>query len=112
MRYLNNKDLFKVMRIVRKSKIKEKLLGLELPKDEEGNVLLSDDEFGLMIMFEVIEGVPDAEKEVFELLADVAGVKVEEIENDEFELLPEVIDHLKNQKKLVAFLKQAFNSMN
>lgn len=100
------------MRIVRKTKIKEKILALELPRDEEGNLAISEDEYGVMLILEVIDGAPDAEKEIFELLAGIAGVEVEEMENDEFEILPNVIEHLKKQKKLVTFLKQAFNSMN
>ncbi|WP_373894464.1 hypothetical protein [Virgibacillus sp. CBA3643] len=108
MRYLNNKDLFKIMRIVRKADIKDKLLNMKLPRDEEGNLSVSENEYGLMMILEVLEGAPEVEKEVFEFLADIANVKTEEIENDEFELLPQIIDHLKNQKKLISFLEQAF----
>lgn len=112
MRNLNNKDLFKLMRIMRKADIKNKLVGMELPKDENGNLKLSEEQFGTMMIFEVIESAPDAEKDIFEFLADVGGVDVKEIENDEFDLLPKIIEHLKNQKKLISFLEQAFKSMN
>lgn len=111
MRYLNNKDLFKVMRIVRKAKIKEKLLKMDLPRDEEGNLTISENEYGIMMILEVIEGVPDVEKDLFELLASVAGVEVKDIEEDEFELLPKIIEHLKGQEKLANFLQQAFKSV-
>lgn len=106
MRNLNNKDLFKVMRIMRKANIKEEFINMELPDD------LNEDQFGTMMIFQVIESAPQAEKEIFEFLADVGGVSVKEIENDEFELLPKIIDHLQTQDKLITFLKQAFKSMN
>lgn len=99
------------MRIVKKAKIKEKLLNLDLPRDKNGEVLIDEKEYGVMLILEAVEGAPDAEKEIFELLASVAGVEVEKIENDEFELLPEIIEHLKKQDKLVTFLKQAFKSV-
>ncbi len=98
------------MKIVRKAKLKDKILKMELPRDEEGNLSLSDDEYGVMMIFEVLEVVPEIETELFELLADVAGVSVEDMQNDEFELLPNVIKHLQKQEKLSAFLKQAFKS--
>lgn len=110
MRYLNNKDLFKIMRIVRKANIKQKLLDMDLPRDENGKLAISEDEYGIMMMLEVFEGIPEVEKEVFELLASVAEVEVKEIEQDEFELLPQIIEHLKGQEKLVNFLEQAFKS--
>lgn len=91
---------------MRKANIKEEIIGMGLPED------ITDKEFGVMMIFQVIESAPQAEKEIFEFLADIAGVEVEVIENDEFELLPQIIDHLQGQKKLVNFLKQAFKSMN
>ena len=70
MRYLNNKDLFKIMRIVRKANIKQKLLDMDLPRDENGKLAISEDEYGIMMMLEVFEGIPEVEKEVFELLEE------------------------------------------
>jgi len=94
------------MRIMRKANIKDELIGMELPDN------LEDEQFGVMMILQVIESAPQAEKEIFEFLADIAGVEVEKMENDEFDLLPKVIEHLRNQKNLVDFLKQAFGSMN
>ena len=110
MRNLNNKDLFQIMRIVRKAGIKEKIVGMKLPRDKDGNVAISDDQYGVMMLLEVIDGAPDAEKEIFDFLADVGGVERKELEEDEFELLPDIVNHLMNQEKFTAFLKQAFNS--
>src|SRR5690625_103405 len=111
MRNLNNSDLFKVMRILRKTNIKQHLLKLDLPRDEDGNLNLSENEYGAMLIFQVIEVIPDAEQEIFSFLADVAGVTTEEMMNDEFDLLLRVIEHLKGQDKLVRFLKLAFDSV-
>lgn len=110
MRYLNNKDLFKIMRIVRKANIKQKLLDMDLPRDENGKLAISEDEYGMMMIFQVIESAPQAEKEIFEFLADVGEVEVKELEEDEFELLPKIIEHLQKQEKLKSFLEQAFKS--
>lgn len=106
MRNLNNKDLFKIMRILRKANIKQELIKMKLPKD------ISDNEYGMMMLLTLLENAPQVEKEVFEFLADVGGVSAEELENDEFDLLPKIIKHLQGQKKLINFLSQAFKSVN
>lgn len=105
MRNLNNKDLFKVMRILRKANIKEELLKMKIPEN------LSDQETGVMFALQFMESAPNAEKEIFEFLADVGEVEVKALEEDEFELLPGIIEHLTKQEKLVNFLSQAFQSM-
>lgn len=112
MRNLTNPDLFKIMRIIRKTNFKKRILELDVPKDEEtGKILLSDQEYWILLLMELIEGAPDAEKEVFKFLADVAEVSQKEIENDEFEILVDVIEHLKNQEKFRTFLEKAFDSV-
>ncbi len=105
MRNLNNKDLFKVMRILRKANIKEELLKMKMPEN------LSEQESGMMLMLQFIESAPNAEEEIFKFLADIAEVEVSELENDEFDLLPGIIEHLQKQDKLVNFLSQAFKSV-
>ena len=110
MRNLNNSDLFRVMKIIRKTGFKNKIKNLDLPKDEKGNVLLSDMEYYIVLLMEIIEGAPEAEEEIFKFLADIAGVSAKEMKEDEFDLLLQVIEHLKGQEKLVAFLEQAFKS--
>lgn len=110
MRNVNNTDLFKVMRIVRKTGFKKRILELDVPKDEEGNVLLSDNDYFIVLLMEFIEGAPDAEDDIFKFLADIAGVSVKKMKEDEFDLLLEVFEHLKGQEKLVTFLEQAFKS--
>lgn len=112
MRNLNNTDFFKIMRIIRKTGFKNKIKKLDLPKDDKGNVLLSDTEYYIVLLMEIIEGAPDAEEEIFKFLADIAGVTTKEMKEDEFELLLQVIEHLKGQEKLVTFLEQAFKSAN
>lgn len=110
MRNLNNKDLFQIMRIVRKAGIKDKIVGMQLPRDKDGNVAITDDQYGVMLLLEVVDGAPDAEDDIFKFLADVGGVKKKELEEDEFDLLPDIVNHLMNQEKFTTFLKQAFNS--
>jgi|SRR5699024_4255876 len=106
MRNLNNKDLFKVMRVMRKANIKDELVKMKVPKD------VNEQQYGVMMLLQVLESAPQAEKEIFEFLSDVSGHSVEELENDEFDLLPKIIEHLQGQKKLINFLSQAFDSMN
>lgn len=91
---------------MRKTNIKDELLQMNLPDN------INDKQYGAMMIFQVIESAPQAEKEIFEFLADVGEVDVKELENDEFELLPKIIEHLQGQKKLIDFLSQAFKSMN
>jgi hypothetical protein len=110
MRNLNNSDLFKIIRIIRKTGFKNKIKDLNLPKDDEGNILLSDMEYYVVLLMEIIEGAPDAEDEVFRFLGDIAGVSAKKMKEDEFEILFELIGHLKGQEKLVTFLEQAFKS--
>lgn len=104
MRNLNNKDLFAIMRIMRKANIKEELLKMKLPEN------IDEKEYGVMLILQILEIAPSVEADIFEFLASVGGVKVEVLENDEFELLPEIIQHLQGQKKLIDFLSQGFKS--
>lgn len=106
MRNLNNADLIKILRIVRKTNIKERIRDANFNK--EG---MSEEQFGISMILEIIESVPDAEKEIFSFLADVAGVTTEEMMNDEFELLLDVVEHLNKQEKFTRFLEQALGSM-
>lgn len=106
MRNLNNSDLFKVMRIMRKANIKSELAEMQLPDS------VNEEQYGAMMILQVIESAPQAEQEIFQFLADIANVEVKEIEEDEFDLLPKIIEHLQKQDKLIAFLKQAFKSLN
>ena len=94
------------MRILRKANIKQELIKMKLPED------ISDNEYGMMMLFTFLENAPQVEKDIFEFLANVGGVKVEELENDEFELLPKIIKHLQGQEKFINFLSQAFKSVN
>lgn len=106
MRNLKTKDLFTIAKIINKAKIKEKIKDIGLSDSA------TDIELYVSLFFEAIVSVPDAEKEIYEFLADIAGVKPKEIENDEFELLPKIIEHLKGQENLVNFFKQAFKFVN
>lgn len=110
MRNLNNKDLFTIMKIIRKTGMKTKLLELDVPKDKNGNMILDDAQYGIVLLMEFLESAPNAQDDVFAFLADVGGVDQKELEEDEFELLQDIVQHLMNQKKLINFLSTAFKS--
>lgn len=111
MRNLNNKDLLTLMRIVKKGNVKKKLAEMNIPRNEKGEIELSEEQFGVMMILEIVEAIPDAEKDIFKFLADVAGVSTKEMEEDEFDLLLSVVEHLKNQDKMISFFKLALNSL-
>lgn len=106
MRNLNTMDLFKMAKIVRNAKIKEKIKEIGFTDETSENEMI------VSLIFEAITSIPEAEKEILEFLADIAQVSVEELKNDEFDLLLQIIDHLKAQEKFVNFLKQAFRYQN
>jgi len=106
MRNLNTKDLFTIAKIIGQSGIKEKIKEIGFTSET------SEAEMIVSLIFEGITSAPEAEKEIFTFLADVAGVSVKELQNDEFDLLLKIIDHLKAQEKLVTFLKQVFKYVN
>ena len=102
MRNLNTKDLFTIAKIIKESDIKESIKNLGFTEQSTNNEIM------VKVIFEAITSAPQAEGEIFKFLADIAGVTVDEVKNDEFELLSEIFEHLKGQEKLGAFLKQAF----
>src|SRR5690625_5185951 len=106
MRNLNTMDLFKMAKIVRNAKIKEKIKEIGFTDETSENEMI------VSLIFEAVTSIPEAEKEILEFLADIAQVSVEELKNDEFDLLLQIIDHLKAQEKFVTFLKQAFRYQN
>lgn len=106
MRNLVAKDLFTIAKIIRQAGIKEKIRNIGFTKDT------SESEIIVSLIFEAVTSIPEAEKEIFEFLADIAGVSVKELQNDEFDLLLKIIDHLKTQENFINFLKQAFKYAN
>lgn len=106
MRKINNTDLFTLMRIMRKTKIKANIVEMSVPKD------ISEEQYGILLLLTAIENAPDAEKEIFDFLASVGEVDVDKLKQDEFDLLPRIIKHLMDQKHIVDFLSQAYKSTN
>jgi len=106
MRNLNTMDLFKIAKIIRQAGIKEKIKEIGFTNETtEAEIVVS-------LVFEAVTSIPEAEKEILEFLADIAGVSVKELKEDEFDLLLQIIDHLKKQEKFINFLKQAFKYAN
>ena len=106
MRNLVAKDLFTISKIIRKAGIKEKIRQIGFTDETSENEMI------VSLIFEAVTSIPEAEKEIFEFLADIAGVSVKELQNDEFDLLLKIINHLKGQEKFIDFLKQAFKYRN
>lgn len=106
MRNLNTMDLFKIAKIIRQAGIKEKIKEIGFTNETtEAEIVVS-------LVFEAVTSISEAEKEILEFLADIAGVSVKELKEDEFDLLLQIIDHLKKQEKFINFLKQAFKYAN
>lgn len=99
-------DLFKIAKIIRQAGIKEKIKEIGFTEQTTENEMI------ISLLFEAVTSIPEAEKEILEFLADIAGVSVKELKEDEFDLLLQIIEHLKAQEKFVDFLKQAFKYAN
>ncbi|WP_419893281.1 hypothetical protein [Oceanobacillus kimchii] len=104
MRNLKTPDLFKIMKIMRKANVKEELISMKPPEN------IQDEQFGVMLILQFIEMAPQAEREILEFLADVGEVEEKDLYEDEFELLPEIVNHLMKQEKFTNFLSTAFKS--
>ena len=105
MRNLKSMDILTLMRILKKANVKQNLVQLDVPKN------VTDEQYGVLLLLTVLEGVPEAKDDIIAFLSDVAGVKKKELEEDEFEILPKIIEHLQKQEKFIDFLSNAFKSM-
>lgn len=95
MRQLKFKDTFTVSRILKKMKIK--------PDVKDG---ITQEEFGAAILFKFIENLGDAEEEVTAFLADLKGIKSEELSELDMDQFGEIIEEFKNLKGLQGFFMQ------
>ena len=98
-------DLITLLGILNKANVKQKLVNLDVPKN------VTDEQYGVLLILTVLEGIPEAKDEILKFLADIGGVTKKDLEEDEFDLLPKIIDHLKKQEKFVDFLLNSFKSM-
>lgn len=95
MRSLKLKDTFAVSRILKKMKIRPEVT------DE-----ISQSELGAQIIFKFVESIGDAEEEVTAFLADLKEIKVEELQEKDFDELATIIEEFKNLKGIQGFFTQ------
>lgn len=95
MRNLVFKDTFTVSRILKKMNIR--------PNVVEG---MTQEQFGAEIFFKFIENIGDAEGEVLSFIADLKGMKPDELANLDFDQVATVIDEFKEMKGLKGFFTQ------
>lgn len=105
MRNIKSMDLITVLNILGKANVKQKLVELEIPKD------ITDQQYGVLLILTILEGVPEARNEIIGFLADIGGVNKKELEEDEFDIFPEIVEHLMNQKKFTDFLSKHVKQM-
>ncbi|WP_077621999.1 hypothetical protein [Sediminibacillus massiliensis] len=65
MRNIKSMDLITIMSILSKANVKQKLVNLEVP---EG---VTEQQYGVLLVLTVLEGVPEAKGDILAFLADV-----------------------------------------
>ena len=95
IRELKTKDIFKMSKILKK---------LNLKLETEGK---TQTQLGTELILAVVENLYIAESDVYEFLADLAGLKVEEFSELPIEETFKIIDEVKNIPFLASFLKRA-----
>ena len=95
MRNLKLKDAFAVSRILKKMHIR--------PDVAEG---MSQEQLGADLVFKFVENIGEAEEEVLAFLADLKGMKPDELAELDFEEMANMIEDFKNLKGLQGFFQQ------
>lgn len=95
MRNLKLKDTFAVSRILKKMHIR--------PDVTKG---VTQEQLGADLLFKFIENIGEAEDEVLALLADLKGMNAEELAEQDFEEMANLIEDFKNLKGLSGFFQQ------
>lgn len=95
MRQLKLKDAFAVSRILKKMHIR--------PDVKDG---MTQEQLGADLLFKFVENIGEAEEEVLTLLADLKGVKADELAELDFEESAKLIEDFKNIKGLQGFFLQ------
>lgn len=92
MRALKLPDVFTVSRILKKMNIKPDFKSIQ-----------SSDQLGIELILKFVEGIGDAEEEVTSFLADLKGMKVEEIKQLDFEQSAELLKEFQELPGLKSF---------
>lgn len=97
MRKIRTKDVFTLARIIKKAKLKEQLKKLDLTK-------ASVEEIGMTLIFSCIEAGATTEKEIYELIKDITGQDIKEMDiGDTIKLLEKIAQ----ENDLTNFLEKA-----
>lgn len=109
MRKLETSDLFSLTRILKKMNIKDEIKSLV--KDVTG---LNDEEkkkaeqaLQIELVWLFVENIGNAEKEIYKFLADLTGMKTEEIKHLEPNKFMALIEELFQQDSLGSFFSMA-----
>lgn len=95
MRNLKFKDAFAVSRILKKMHIR--------PDVQDG---MTQEQLGADLVFKFVENIGEAEEEVLAFLADLKGMKAEELAEIDFEESAQMLEEFKNMKGLQSFFQQ------
>lgn len=95
MRNLVFKDAFAVSRILKKMHIR--------PEIKDG---MTQEQLGADLVFKFFESLGDAEEEVLAFIADLKGIKPDELANMDFDQVSAIIDEFKEIKGLQSFFTQ------
>lgn len=92
MRNLKLPDAFTVSRILKKMNIKPDFKGIQ-----------TGEQLGIELILKFVEGIGDAEEEVIAFLADLKGMKVEDLKELDFEKSAELLKEFQEIPGLKSF---------
>lgn len=95
MRNLKLKDAFTVSRILKKMQIR--------PNLSDG---ITQEQLGADLIFKFVENIGEAEDEVLAFIADLLGIKVDELKEKDFDELIAILEEFKNLKGIQGFFTQ------
>lgn len=101
MRPLKTADIFKLSGILRKLKLKKELAEMNVKE-------MTAEQFGLNLFFLLFENMDQAEKEIIDFFADIAGMKPEEFKEMGLDELGKFINELSNSPGIKDFFQSAF----
>lgn len=67
---------------------------------------VTQEQFGADLVFNFLENIGEAEEEVLGFIADLKGIKPDELANMDFEQVGTIIDEFKQMKGLKGFFTQ------
>lgn len=111
LRPLQDKDLFSILKILKKIGVGE-FKSLFFHFIEERNNKKTEKEIGMAAVIEAVEilviNIPNAEAEIYNFWSDLSGIKVEELKEMEFGTLPMMIMDTFMNARGTSFFKVLF----